>query len=305
MGELRKDYILDRWVLLSSERAKRPSEFKLKPFSNNKASCPFCPGHEHMTPRESYVVRKNGKWLIRSFPNKFAAVSPGSGKINSSKFFNYSDAFGYHEVLVETPDHNKSLADLSLEHLNLVFDSYVKRILAFDSKYVLVFKNHGAEAGTSILHSHSQVVAYNQVPKLVMDEVKAFRKFNSCPFCSVIKLESNGPRKVFENSSFIALTPFASRFPLEVWILPKEHVRSIAELSDFSGLSSIMKKVLAKLGRINAPYNFFIHNAPGKSDFHFHIEVIPRLSVFGGFEFASDTVINSVFPEEAAKFYRK
>lgn len=305
MGELRKDYILDRWVLIATERAKRPNDFKSKPFSSSKASCPFCPGHEHMTPPASYVVRKDGNWLIRCFPNKFAAVTCGAEKNHESEFFNYLTACGFHEVLVETPDHNKRLADLPLNHIILVLDSYVKRILAFDSKYVLVFKNHGVEAGTSLIHSHTQIVAYNQIPKLVQDEVKAFKKFSSCPFCSIIKLEAKSPRKAFENNSFIAFTPFASRSPLEVWIFPKKHIRSIIDVNDFSDLASILKKVLTKLGKINASYNFFIHNAPSKSDFHFHIEVVPRLSKWGGFEFGTDTIINVISPEEAAKFYRK
>jgi UDPglucose--hexose-1-phosphate uridylyltransferase len=305
LGELRKDYILDRWVLIATERAKRPSDFKSKVSSNNQSSCPFCLGHENMTPPASYIVRKDGKWIVRCFPNRFAAVHNIPIKSHESKFLNYFSASGHHEVLVETPDHFKTFADLPIDHLKIVLDSYVKRILAFDSKYVLIFKNHGEEAGTSLCHAHSQVVAYNQVPKLVEEEVKAFKKFPSCPFCAVINLETKGPRKVFENRSFIAFTPFASRFPMEVWVFPKKHIRSIIDVDDFTDLALIMKKVLLKLKKINASYNFFIHNAPGKSDFHFHIEILPRFSQWAGFEFATDTIINVVSPEEAAKFYRK
>lgn len=305
MGELRKDCLLDRWVLLSAVRARRPSDFKTRLIKNNKASCPFCPGHEHQTPNASYVVRKNSRWIIRSFPNKFNAVDNSPGNRGSSEFFNFMPALGYHEVLVETPDHNKSLADLPVDHISLVLDSYVKRILAFDSKYVFVFKNHGEEAATSIAHSHSQIVAYNQVPKLVESEVKAFKKFSFCPFCSIIRLEAKGPRFVSENSSFVAFTPFASRFPFEVWIFPKKHIKSLVDLTDFSALASILKHVLLKLRTINASYNFFVHNAPSKSDFHFHIEITPRLSKLGGFELGTDTFINVVSPEEAARFYRK
>ncbi len=305
MGELRKDYILDRWVLIAAERAKRPSDFKSISCCTSKASCPFCPGHERMTPSTSYIIRKDGSWLIRAFPNKFEAVSSNVIKKHESKFLNYFSACGHHEILVETPDHSKTLADLPVDHISLVLDSYVKRILAFDSKYVLIFKNQGEEAGTSLSHSHSQIVAYNQIPKLVEEEVKAMKKFSSCPFCSIIKLESQSPRFVFENNSFVAFTPFASRAPLEIWILPKRHIRSIVDMDDFSDLASILKRVLLKLKKINASYNFYIHNAPGKSDFHFHIEVLPRLTKWGGFEFATNTVINVVSPEEAAKFYRK
>jgi UDPglucose--hexose-1-phosphate uridylyltransferase len=305
LGELRKDYILDRWVLIATDRAKRPSDFKTKVCLNNKAHCPFCPGHEAMTPKETYVVRKDGKWLVRAFPNKFSAVSDIPVKEHNSTFLNHFSASGHHEVLVETPDHDKTLADLPIEHLNLVLDSYVKRILAFDSKYVLVFKNHGEEAGTSLCHSHSQIVAYNQIPPLVEEEVKAFRKFSSCPYCKILKLESHGPRKVFENRSFISIAPFASRFPMEVWIFPKKHIRSIVDVDDLTDLSSMLKKVLMKLKKINASYNFVVHNAPGKSDFHFHIEVLPRLAEWAGFEYGTYTVINAVTPEEAAKFYRK
>ncbi|MFH1210727.1 MAG: galactose-1-phosphate uridylyltransferase [archaeon] len=305
MGELRKDYILDRWVLIATDRAKRPSDFKTKVRLNNKSNCPFCPGHENMTPPSSYVVSRNGRWLVRCFPNKFSAVTNIPVKQHSSTFLNYFSASGHHEVLVETPDHNKTLANLPIDHLVIVLDSYVKRILAFDSKYVLIFKNHGKEAGTSLCHSHSQIVAYNQVPKLVEDELKAFRKYSSCPFCSIIKLEAHGPRRVFENKSFISFTPFASRFPMEVWIFPKQHIKSLVDVNDFASLASMLKKILLRLQKINASYNFVIHNAPGKSDFHFHIEILPRFSQWAGFEFGTDTIINAVTPEEAAKFYRK
>ncbi|MEM4245220.1 MAG: galactose-1-phosphate uridylyltransferase [Candidatus Nanoarchaeia archaeon] len=306
MGELRKDYILDRWALIATERAKRPNDFKSsKKISGSKANCPFCPGHEHMTPPATYTVRKDGKWLVRCFANKFAAVGCGKEENYGNGFLTSFSACGNHEVLVETPNHNKTLADLPLEQIKLVLDSYVKRILAFDSKYVLVFKNEGAEAGTSLVHTHTQIIAYNQVPKLVEAEVKAFKKYDSCPFCSIVRMERNGPRMVFENDTFIAFTPFASRFPLEVWIFPKKHIKSLVDLDDFSDLAFILKKILLKLKRLNASYNFVIHNAPRKSDFHFHIEVLPRLSKFGGFELGTDTIINVVSPEEAAKFYRK
>lgn len=305
MGELRKDYILDRWVLIATDRAKRPCDFKTKVSLNSKSNCPFCKGNERMTPKETYVVRKDNNWIIRGFPNKFSTVSDIPVKKHNSRFINYFSASGHHEVLVETPDHNKTLADLPLDHINLVLDSYVRRILAFDSKYVLVFKNHGEEAGTSLSHSHSQIVAYNQVPQLVQEELKASRKFPSCPYCKILNLESHGPRKVFENSSFISIAPFASRFPLEVWIFPKKHLRSIVDVDNFTDLSSMLKKILVKLKKINASYNFVIHNAPGNSDFHFHIEILPRLAEWAGFEYGTNTVINAVTPEEASRFYRK
>ena len=309
--ELRKDYILDRWVIIASERKKRPKEFK-KIKSKKEGICYFCPGNEDLTPEETGRIERNNKWIIRWFPNKFPAVShEGNPEIKcANEYFTYADAFGIHEIIVETPDHDKQLADLTEEHIKEVLKVYANRIRELSkidsTKYVLIFKNEGMEAGTSLIHSHTQVMAYNKVPKLVEDEVNASRTYRTCPHCEIINIEKKSYRRVFENNSFVSFTPYASRFNYEIWIFPKDHIRNITEMNEkkLLDLASMLKKILLKLKKINLPYNFFLHYAPEGKELHFHIEICPRLATWAGFELATNATINSVSPEDAAKFYR-
>jgi len=309
--ELRKDYILDRWVIIASERKKRPKEFK-KIKAKKEGICYFCPGNENLTPKETGRIEKNNKWIIRWFPNKFPAVShEGSPEIRcANKYFTYADAFGIHEVIVETPDHDKQLADLTGEHIKEILKVYANRIKELSkttgTKYVLVFKNEGMEAGTSLIHSHTQLMTYNKIPALVEDEINASKAYGTCPYCEILNIEKNGDRRVFENDNFVSFTPYASRFNYEVWIFPKEHIKNITEMNEtkLDDLASMFKKILVKLKEINLPYNFFLHYAPEGKDLHFHIEICPRRATWAGFELATNATINSVSPESAAKFYR-
>ena len=309
--ELRKDYILDRWVIIASERKKRPKEFK-KTKAKKEGICYFCPGNENLTPKETGRIEKNGKWIIRWFPNKFPAVShEGSPAIRSAnKYFTYSDAFGIHEIIVETPDHNKQLVDLTEDHIKEVLKVYASRITELSktdgTKYVIIFKNEGMEAGPSLVHSHTQVVAYNKIPSLVKDEINAAKTYGTCPYCEIINIEKKSDRRVFENDNFVSFTPYASRFNYEIWVFPKEHIKNITEMNEnkLLDLASMLKKILVKLKEINISYNFFLHYAPEGKDLHFHIEICPRLATWAGFELATNATINSVSPESAAKFYR-
>jgi len=310
--ELRKDYILDRWVFLASDRRKRPREFKYEEKKEEEKICYFCPGNEHLTPPEIGRIGKK-KWKIRWFPNKFPAVErQGNFSIKTdNNYFTFSDAYGIHEVIAETPDHKKQMWDLSKEEIKEVLVVYKQRIMELGRlghiKYVLIFKNHGKEAGTSLVHSHTQVAAINIVPALVKEEADACKKYNKCPYCDIINIEKNSYRRCFENHAMVAFAPYASRFNFEIWLFPKRHVKSITELSDneTSDLAEIFQNILLKLKKLNAPYNFFLHYAPEEEDLHFHIEVTPRLAIWAGFEFSSNAVINSVTPEDAAKFYRE
>ena len=309
--ELRKDYILDRYVIISEGRGKRPKEFKKEKKSEEEAICFFCPGSEHLTPPEISRLGQN-HWLIRVFPNKFPFVKKeGTPKFNTAdNFFTYSNPFGDHEVLVETPVHEEQLWDLPKERIKDVFKVYNERInaLSADSttKYVVVFKNHGSNAGTSLVHSHTQIASTNIIPPQIADEVSAVKKHDSCPYCKIINIEKQSDRRCFENNSFVAFTPYASRFNYEIWIFSKKHVKTLDELSDeeFLDLASVMENVISRLKEINASYNFFIHYSPKGEDLHFHIELIPRIATWAGFEFSSGIIVNSVNPEQAAAFYR-
>jgi len=311
MSELRKDYILNRWVLINEHRKKRPHQFKKPPESVKVKTCFFCPGNEETTPPEIGRVEYKGNWKIRWFPNLFAAVNTKENlKCVNSKHFTHCYGYGYHEVIAETPYHNKQLADLSIEDIKDLLNVYSVRIKELSKrknvKYVSVFKNHGPEGGTSIVHSHSQIVTLPRIPSLVMDEVEAIKKFKRCPYCDIIKKEKKSQRRIVENHSFVAFAPYASRFNYEAWIFPKKHVRNITEFDDkeLLELAFVLKKILIKIKSLGLSYNYYLHYSPMNENLHFHIEVIPREAIWAGFEYSSNIIINSISPESAAKFYR-
>ena len=309
--ELRKDYILDRWVFLASERKIRPREFKTDAKEQKAQICYFCPGNEHLTPPESGRIGKE-KWKIRWFPNKFPAMALEGNPIvkTDNKYFTFSDSYGKHEVIAETRDHDKQLWDLPEEDIREILEVYNNRIQELSRipnvKYVLVFKNHGEEAGTSLIHSHTQVAAVNIMPVLIQEEVAASKRYNSCPYCEIISVEKQSYRRCFENDSFVAFTPYASRFNYEIWIFPKRHLRALNELTkeELDDCADILTKVVRKLKELNVSYNYYLHYSPENEDLHFHIEVAPRIATWAGFELGSEAVINSVSPEDAARFYR-
>ncbi len=309
--ELRKDYVLDQWVIISAGRGKRPHEFK-KEEKESVGVCYFCPGNESLTPPEITRVEKDGRWKIRVFPNKFAAVEKaGDPTVKThNKYYTFTDAWGSHEVIVDTPDHKKNMSNLSVDEIKDVLKLYSGRITELERdpniKYVSVFKNHGKEAGASIVHSHTQIISLNIIPPHVYDEDHGCRKCEGCPYCEVIENEKKSHRRCFENNTFVAFTPYASRFHYELWIFPKRHFRRMDDMMDeeFADLASVLKQALERLDTINAPYNLLVHYSPKDGNLHFHIEIAPRLATWAGFEFEDNITINSVSPEDAAKFYR-
>ncbi len=309
MLELRKDYILDRYAIIAEKRKHRPRQISHKEIKENIKTCYFCPGNEKTTPKEKGRVEFKSKWLIRWFPNLFPAVElKGSPTIKGKKFIKKSAAYGYHEVIVETPEHDKQLADLSTKHIAEVLKVYSLRIkeLSKNSKYVVVFKNQGRMAATTLVHSHTQVLAYPKIPEAVKEKLNAVKKYKKCPYCDIIKQEMNSPRRIFQNKNFVSFAPFAPRFNYEAWIFPKKHVKNITELEDIEliSLAEIIKKILSKLSKITDSYNMLLYYAPKGTNLHFHIEITPRIAIWGGFELATGAVINSVAPETAAEFYR-
>ncbi len=314
MAELRKDYVLDRYVILATDRGKRPHQFKLDKPSKKVDVCYFCPGNENLTPPElgRKLLDASGikNWSIRYFPNKFPAVQQkGTPYIRTdNEFFTFAAARGFHEVIVETPEHEKELADLPIEHIAEILKVYAARIKELSSfeniKYVVVFKNSGSAAGTSLVHTHSQVIAYNIVPEIILRKEDVYSGKRVCPYCKIVDIEKTSDRRCYENGAFAAFTPYASRYPLEIWIFPKRHIKNITDFVDdeYYQLAEILKKILLKLKELNAPYNMYLQY--GISKLHFHIEITPRLATWAGFELGSDTIINSITPEDAANFYR-
>lgn len=312
MGILRKDYILDRWVYYSTERKNRPRDFKSVQFKDNSKVCFFCPWNTHLTPPEIGRVEYKNGWKMRWFLNKFPAVEKkGSSRLKQKKYLLEGHSYGVHEVIVETDHHKSQLADLPVSHIRELLEVYKFRISYLGRqkgiKYVDIFKNHGKDAGTSLVHSHSQVMALTQIPSMVAEKLNAVKKHKRCPYCEIIKLESRSKRKIFETKNVIAFAPFASGFNYEAWVFTKQHKKSMDELdeNELMDLAIALKKLLVKLKKINVSYNFYIHYSPEKENLHFHIVVAPRIATWGGFELSTNAVINSVMPEEAARFYRK
>ncbi len=328
MPELRKDPVIGRWVIISTERGKRPSDFEGLGKKRSGGFCPFCPGNEDQTPPEIKAIRppksppNSPGWSLRVFPNKFPALMI-EGNINREGIgiFDKMNGVGAHEVIVETPDHNLDMADLELPQIKDVLFTYRERTLDLKKdprfRYILIFKNQGELAGASLEHSHSQLIATPIVPKRVMEEIDGARKYydykERCIFCDIIAQETrDGIRMVSENEDFLAIEPFAPRFPFETWIMPKFHQCSFERIGDESItlLAGILKEVLSKVcqGLNYPPYNFVIHTSPcvdhHEEEYHWHIEFMPRLTRVAGFEWGTGFYINPTPPEEAAAFLR-
>lgn len=299
-NEIREDF-LGRKVIIAVGRSKRPKEFAAEEKREKKMlpkKCFFCPGNEHLTPPE--IDRIGGrKWRVRCFPNRF----PAFGK-------EFPAAYGTHEVIVETPDHYKTLSQLSLDNILDMFEMFRRRIRETrkdrKTRCVLIFKNEGKDAGASIEHTHHQFTSMGEVPPLVRKEANASRK--PCKFCGMLRKEKK--RMVVEDKHIAAFVPYASRFPFEVWIVPKRHVRCITDMKDeeLRALGKTLKAVLGKIdGLLNYPsYNMVYHIAPfDNSEFHFHIEIMPKLALWAGFEFGTEMIMTSMIPEKAAEALRK
>lgn len=297
-----KDYYLDHYSYISEERANRPYHFEshINELSH-PASCFFCPGNEEMTPPEiGRIDDGKGGWKVRWFPNKFVAVSPES-----------EHAYGYQEVIVETSDSQKQLWDLSSDEIVEIFKVYQNRIkeLHNDKKiqYVSIFKNYGKESGASLLHSHTQVLATSVFPSRLSRKLKAIQELGHCPYCVMINEEKQSDRYIWENEEFIAFCPQAPRFAMETWIVSKTHRGDFQEFSQstVSNLVALLQKFLLKLKTLNASYCFYFYYTPAGQDLHFHLELLPRLHKWAGFELSSDDYVIGTPPETAAQFYRK
>jgi len=336
MPELRKDPIIGRWVIISTERTKRPDSFFPVKSAPAEGECPFCEGKESMTPPEIYAVRE-GKtksntpgWRVRVVPSiaPFLEIKDGIER-RGHGLYDLMNGIGAHEVVIETSQHTANMADLPENLIEDVINTYVNRINDLEKdarfKYVLVFKNYGwAAGGGRVRHSRSQLIATPVNPKRVKEELVGARRYfeyhERCIFCDLIKQELEMEKRIIlDVDGFVAISPFASRFPFEVWILPKRHSADFVKIKseDRKYLASIIKRVLQKLkiGLDDPPYNYVFHSAPFRrqkpgywktidDDFHWHIEIMPRLTRVAGFEWGSGFYICPVTPEEATKFLK-
>jgi UDPglucose--hexose-1-phosphate uridylyltransferase len=328
LSELRKDPVTGRWVIISTDRRKRPGDFRLESVHvSPDPSCPFCEGHEHMTPGE-LLAHRNGSlpngpgWSLRVVPNQFPVlrVEGGLDRVGEG-LFDKMNGIGAHEVIIETPRHDEGLAtmgDAAVEQMLWAFRERV-RDLKQDRRfrYIIIFKNHGLAAGAALEHPHSQLIALPIVPREVRDEVDGARAHHDskerCVFCDVIHQEiADGRRLIMETADMVALAPYAPRFPFETWILPRRHQARFedAQSHEYAGLARILGEILRRMNRmlLSPPYNLLIHSAPASESadfYHWHVEIIPKLTKVAGFEWATGFYLNPTSPEEAAQVLRE
>ena len=331
MPELRKDPLSDIWVVFAPERRLRPQY--IGPVAEQDfiapENCPFCEGNEVMTPPEICADRNNhgganqAGWTLRVVPNKFPALRvEGHLEKQGEAFYDKISGIGAHEVIIETNSHTKGIDELPTEAITAVFRTYKQRILDLKQdirfRYIQVFKNHGARAGATIPHSHSQVVAMPVVPGRLrerLNHAKAhYTAKDRCIFCDILRYESeNHKRILFETPGYIVMSPYSPRLPFELWIFPRNHSASFEDTGDenLSDLAAVFKETLRKINKaLESPaYNLLLHNAPFHNNyreyFHWHLELIPVTGGTGGFEVGTHTYINPTLPEEAINVLKK
>ena len=329
MPELRRDPVIGRWVIISKERSKRPLEFPERKETSSKQSCPFCPGNESVTPPEilAYGPQSRAKnaagWTLRVVPNKFPVLEiEGSLNRAGEGMYDKMNGVGAHEVIIDSPDHEKEISKLSKKQVEDIISSYRERIIDLrqDSRleYILIFKNRGSQAGATLTHPHSQLIATPIIPKRVKEEISGAKNYydykERCVFCDILNQEMVSiQRVVAENAHFMAFCPFASRFPFETWIMPKFHSSKFEDIKkdEAASFASLLQTVMGKIDRVleTPPLNYIIHNSPLKDPHtpyvHWYMEIIPKSTHVAGFEWGSGFYVNPTPPEEAAKFLRE
>ncbi|MCL5265414.1 MAG: DUF4921 family protein [Chloroflexi bacterium] len=332
MPELRQDPITLKWVAIAVERAKRPHTFTQAPKVVVKAleGCPFCVGHEQETPAEVMAYREPNTapntpgWRVRVVPNLYPAFGPQTGELDPRQVGPYTvmNGLGVHEVLVNSPEHYKDLGLLPVSQVSLVLKAYIDRYLVHRNnpllKYLMIIVNHGKEAGTSREHPHGQLFGIPVVPHHIVDEIEGMRRIHRgkgvCAYCDILAYEMKvGERVVYENDKFLVFTPYASRVPFEMMIMPKAHSSNFEAMNDeeVDACAVAVRTSLAKLhyGLNDPPFNLFIHSTPYRDGadglYHWHIEIMPKLSIWAGFELGSGIMINTALPESAAEFLQK
>ena len=322
MSEYRQDPLTKNWVIIAAHRGQRPDEFAVSQWQRSAVECPFCAGHEAETPPEiaRYLAPGREEWLVRVVPNKYPAVHAAANGFSPTRYpFRRSAARGAHEVVIESPTHALNLTDLPQIFTELAFQAYADRLLEHRrrgvSAYGVVFKNSGAEAGASLEHVHSQVLTTSLVPPALASlharwkrqarTVNAFQKFLEDELTADCRV-------VARTSSFVAICPFASRVPFEMRVLPLERAPYFERTSrdQLAELAQLMYDLLRRIDAVTqrGPYNLIIHTAPFDTPphdyYHWHMEIVPRVTRTAGFEWGSGCYINPMAPEHAAERLR-
>ena len=309
-SEIRKDYIQEKYVIISPKRGKRPHDVErpVRMEPTKKEECVFCPEKINKNNKILLTVKKTQEkkepWAITVIHNKFTSVSHDNHK-----------AYGRQEVVIETPDHLKEIEDLSVQRIAEIFRVYAERTktISQDKKieYILIFKNNGGAAGASLQHAHSQIFATEFLPPNLKDKalhVQAHKlKYGHCIYCEVIKKEKHGPRRVFEDKNAIAFCPWASMHNYEIWLMTKRHIDNVTQMNENERVSfaKFLKKILIKINGLGLPYNYYFHQIIHDEDQHLYMKITPRGSVWAGVEIGSGLIINPIPPEDSARFYRK
>lgn len=304
-SEIREDYVHDRQVIIAPGRSKRPHDTS---FSTTK---PVVPAVEHDTfspenlrkVKALLTVGGQKNWRIKVLKNIFPVVSPENPK-----------AYGFQEVVVETPKYGVELSTLPVEHIAELLRVYGRRMrwLQSDKKirYILIFKNNGGKAGASINHAHSQIFASQYVPPHIImrrERAEAYRiEHNRDYYSDLLLREENGPRWIASGKHVCALTPYASLYNYEAWIMPWRRVDNVGLLNDgeIKEMAEYLKKILLRVGEEGLPYNYYLHQVVGDRREHMYLRIAPRRDVWAGVELGSRLIVNTVTPEDAATFYR-
>ena len=341
MSELRQNTITKDWVVIAPERSKRPDEFKHRKVQDKQAeqdvkeqaACPFCPGNEAMCGEAvlTYYQKGSGKglqakWSLRVVPNKFPALveDEETSRITEGigNFFIKMNGVGHHEVVIEHPEHLQTIATMPLEAVEGIISSYIERYRVLINRpnveLITIFRNNGPRAGTSLRHPHSQIIASPIIPihirHVIEETLRYFDTMGRCIFCTMIEQEKAVENRVIsETEHFISVAPFASRSPFETWIVPKRHRASFAKISDVEkrDLAGVLRDILSRLyhGLGDPDYNYMIHSAPYHEDpadyYHWHLQILPKLSEVAGFELGSSIYLNTTSPEENVRFLRE
>ena len=329
MPELRKDPVTGRWVIIAAERRRRPNDFRVDRVAvQGREHCPFCAGHEGLTPpeicayRPDHTARDTPGWDLRVVPNKFPALKVEGGLDREGDgIYDRMNGIGAHEVIIETPDHDRSLAQMSEPEIERVLWAFRERMVDLRQdhrlRYILVFKNHGAAAGATLEHPHSQLIALPVVPDFVREEIDGARRHfedkERCVFCDIVHQEiAQGTRVIQENADIVAVAPYAPRFAFETWLLPRRHGARFEEAPrhEYESLARLLKAVLQRIDKAleSPPFNLIVHTSPFSenvaNEYHWHVEIMPKLTRVAGFEWGTGFYINPTSPEEATRVLR-
>ncbi len=330
MSILRQDPTTKDWVIIATERGKRPDDFQKSvaesALPRYDPACPFCPGQEHLTPPDilCYPSDSSRDWQLRVVPNKYAAVGPDVApyRKEDGHFFREMGGVGHHEVIIETPRHDHCLSRMTTNEVALVLQACHERYCALKQdpqvKSIVLFKNHGERAGTSLIHPHSQIVGTPVAPLLTRKKyevaISHFDDTGRCLYCDLVEAERAAKvRVLFESTCFVVFHPFASRVPFETWIAPKHEEATFGhvEPGHLAELADVLRRTLKALDDAlgDPDFNYILHSAPPEDEtkhyFLWHMQILPRLTTIAGFELGSGIFINTILPEDAAMYLKK